>query len=640
MKKKSTVALVVSLLLSIQAVPLAAKAQGKPLAATTRQTYAYVFRDAEIAMVAEEILGQGLGLSYRLDPKISGRMNFRIEQRLTKAQLLAAFEAALANFDIVLLNENDILVLKPRDKAQIGGTISTNEGRPKGIGYQIRAVPINYGLASEISKLLETITKSDVVLFSSDKLNLILLGGRAEELDNALGSIALFDQSTLSEAQIRFFALSSGTATTVAADLEKVLKGSGTLSVTVAAMTRLNAIVAFSKSKDALDQLANWVQKLDTPSSDPSLKIFVYRPRGRSSEALAETLNRLTGLKNNDEEASQAVNASTNDTDRSSVRIGQKSGGVASQAANKDLFSIDGQMAFLADKDTNTLIINAPTATRVRIMDILNDIDREPAQVFIEASILEVTLTKDFSYGIDWKAIASDGELNGGNYTSSDTSFSSIAPGFSINYVGSDISAAITALSSFSKVRIVSAPKISTIENNEAVLQIGDQVPITRQTSQSTTNADSALVSTVEYKDTGVVLKVTPRISSQDRIWLNVSQEVSSVSKTTTSGIDSPTINKREIQTKLILPEGAVVALGGLISSSTSDGNRGIPFIQNIPVLGYLFKGKSISEERRELVVLLQAHIIRNDQASASLLSSLNEDLKEMMRTGSFYKWP
>ncbi len=621
-------------------------------AAAAPQTYAFVFKDADINQVAEEILGHSLNVSYRVEPGVSGKMNFRIEQRLTRAQLLAAFEAALANYDVVMVRDGETIVIRPRDKAQIGGQIST--ARTTGIGYQIRAIPINYGSASEIAKALETVTHANMVLHSSDKLGLILIGGRSEELDNAATTIALFDQSSLSDSRIRFFPLSNASAATVATDLAQLLKASDTESVTIVPMTRLNGIFAFSKSADVLAEVQGLVSRLDVPSNDQSSRVWVYHPRGGSAENLVRTLSTLLGLSAGSDSQGASTSPSTmgsQSTMGSTLSALSSSSGLGTSTTSTTttqtmpqtssastsagtVGASSGDMHIVADKDTNSIIVDAPEAVRVRIQSVLNDIDREPAQVFIEAQILEVTLTKDLNYGVDWKKVG--GKLTASSYSTSSTSFSSIAPGLTLNYLGNDIEAAVTALGSQSKVKIVSAPKITTVENGTAMLQVGDQVPIVTQTAQSTVSGTAPLVNTVTYRDTGVMLQVTPHITAGDHIVMDVSQQVSSVSKTSTSGIDSPTISQRQMQSRLIVPEGTVVALGGLISSQEAGSDQGVPGFKNVPLIGNLFKGTTKSMDRTELVVLLQARVIRDNTGYTTILSNLGADLKDMTNDGDW----
>jgi general secretion pathway protein D len=605
------------------------------------QTYAYVFKDADIAQVVEEILGNGLGVSYRLAPGVTGNMNFRIERRLTKAQLLSAFEVALNQYDIVMLREDETIIIRPRADAQVGARIADASTSMAKVGFQVRAVPIKYGSASEIAKALETLSREKLVLFTSDSLGLLLLGGNADELESAIKSIDLFDQNTLSDARIRYFAMRNADAQTVATDLDKILAQSGTTGVHLAPVKRLNGIFAFAKTAEVLDQIAPFVEKLDTPSQALQIRVSVYRPKGASADTLATTLNQVLGLSTS-ASGSEASGPSQSGGDSTlsasgvtNTTVTQLSKTALSTRNEEQLVSSSGgglTERVVADRDSNSLIIAATDATRVRIMNVLGDIDRQATQIYIEASILEVTLNDEFSFGVDWSALKGAGMIS--NFTSSATGFAAAAPGLSVTYLKSDIKAAITALSSKSKVYVVSAPKITTRENTTASLKIGDQVPIIKQSSQSTTTANAILINSVDYKDTGVMLKVTPRVLAENRVALDVTQEVSSVAKTQTSGIDSPTIHQRRMESSLIVPEGTVVALGGLISSSESGSQNGAPGISRMPVIGNLFKKQARSSDRTELIVLLEVKIMRDDMGYAKVWDDLNADLKELSRDG------
>jgi len=594
---------------SVAQVPSQASAQPRALA------FSYNFKDADIAQIAEEILGNGLGVNFRIDPGVTGKMNFRIDQKLTKPQLLAAFEGALNAYDMAIVREGETLVVRPLASASVGAAINDGSSRLSRIGYQVRAVPVQYASAAEVAKVLESLSRSKLVLFSSDKLSLILLGGTAEEIESAMTSIRLFDQSTLSDARIRFYALNNASAATVAADLEKMLKASGTGSVTIAPMKRLNGVFAFSRSTEVLDELSGWVARFDVPSTDQSLSFFVYRPRGVSAEALARTLNQLMGI--------SSVTSREVSTSRE-IPAGENST-TASDIVNTNS---DSNIRIVADKETNTVIVSAPEAERMRIQNVLNEVDREPAQVTIEASIVEVTLNNEFSFGVDWQTV--NGALSVSNYTTDSTSFAPQAPGFSVNYLRSDIKAALNALSSKSKVRIVSAPKMTARENATASLQIGDQVPIVKQSSQSTNSDNTPIISTIDYRDTGVSLKVTPRVLNDNRVAMDVTQEVSSVARTQTSGIDSPTIKQRKMESSLIIPEGTVVALGGLISSSESDSENGAPLLKDIPGLGNLFKQRARNKDRTELIVLLQVTILRDQAAFNRQWDDFGADIRDL----------
>jgi general secretion pathway protein D len=292
----------------------------------------------------------------------------------------------------------------------------------------------------------------------------------------------------------------------------------------------------------------------------------------------------------------------------------------------------DDEVRVGVDKESNTLLIVASPARWIQIQRILNEVDRPPRQVLIEASILEVTLGKQFQFGVDWSVVANDvavGSINNGAGT-----IGPHFPGLSVTYLTKDVKAAISALGSKTDVEVVSAPKIIALDNHTARLQVGDQVPVVTQSAQSTSAAGAPLVSSVDYRSTGVILTVTPRISGDDQLVLDVNQEVSSVSKTSTSSIDSPTIQQRRFESALMLHSGGVVALGGLISATRSVSNSGVPFLKDIPAVGALFRTSGNTNDRSELIVLLTAKIITDQAAGDRAMGDLLADMHELQSRG------
>ncbi len=628
-------------LLSMTAAVLTASLPCAPVMAqaSAAQTYAYAFQDADVTQVVQEILGNGLGLSYRIDPRVNARITFRIEQRLTRDQLLAALESTLAQYSIVVVHDGGTLLIRPRDDAQSG--VAVTSVATSRAGYQVRAIPVRYGSATEIAKALETLSHEKIVFFSSDSLGLIVLGGTSEELESATRTVSVFDQNTLSDARIRFFALNNTDATTMSADLGRILGQAGMSGVHLAPMKRLNGIFAFARSGDVLDRVGDFVRRLDVPSQDPTMKVAVYQPRGATAENLARTLNQVLGLSTGQDSGSTlSLDTARTPATPSAPTPAADAKQASTDAAAPPLDTADtttvarggDEARIVADRNANLVIIAGPEALRVRALNVLNEIDREPTQVFIEASILEVTLNDEFSFGVDWSALKGAGAIS--NFTSDATNFPIAAPGLTVSYLKSDIKAAITALSSHSRVAVLSAPKIATRENVQAVLKIGDEVPIITQTAQSTTVGNAPVINSVSYKDTGVRLEVTPHVLAGNRVALDVVQEVSSVQKTVTSGIDSPTIHQRNLQSSLILPENTIVALGGLISSSSDTGHTGTPGLSRVPVIGNLFKSQTRSTGRTELIVLLKARVLRSDDALSQTLVDLDADMKDLTVKG------
>jgi general secretion pathway protein D len=593
-------------------------------AAERPASYTFAFQAAPIAQVADEILGSALGLTFTVDPAVTGVMSFRIDRRLTRPQLLEAFEAALEANGVALVRDGDTLLLTPRDKAKGStGVRMANEGRGRG-GYEVVAVPLSYAAPSEVAKALEAIGPEKSVVYFNDKQGLLLLGGSGAQLQSAIETVKVFDQNGLQGAKIRWFPLTNASASTLASELDRILQASGAYGATVVPMKRLNGVFVFGRTSQILDDVAGWVSQLDVSSRDEAQSLWTYRPKNISAESLSRTLNSvLSGQSNvgvtsvsSDGQAAQAQ--STEQTAQS----------VSFVASGEDAVRVG------VDPESNTLLVSAPLARWRQIERILAEIDRRPSQILIEASILEVTLSDEFRLGVDWSVLANSGKLKITSTSDRQGVVGPTFPGFAVTFLGDDIRAAVNALGSRTNVEVVSAPKIVTVANRTAKLQVGDQVPIAVQSARSTSDPDAPLVTTTEYRNTGVILNVTPRISGENEVLLEISQEVSSVAKTTTSGIDSPTIQQRRMDSTLVLHDGGVVALGGLISSTRNDGASGIPGLKDVPGLGILFRSGGKDHRRTELIVLLTARIMRDAASSEGVMNDVKADMHEVQRRG------
>lgn len=619
------------------ATPAAAPASPQ---AERPESFTFAFRDADIAQVAEEILGNALGVAYTIDPGVTGKVSFRIDRRLTRAQLLEAFETALAVNDVALLRQGDSLVLAPRDKARSSAALrdpSALSGARRG-GYDVVAVPLSFSTPTEVAKALEAMTGSKAVLYSNDKLGLIVLGGSGSELQSLLETIKILDRNVFEGARIRWFDLHQAAAGTVSTDLAKILSTAGVQGVSVSPLSRLNGLIVSARTETAMNEVAGWIVRLDTPSRDLSTQLYVYRPRSASAASLARTLSQVLST---GDSSSGGYNdrQSGRDISRTDAAASSKDDGATRGSSDGDTESLGDQkledgVRIGVDRDSNTLIVRAPAARWMSLQQTLAEIDRPPSQVMIEASIIEVSLTNDFRFGVDWSAVSGNGKLGGNSVYTDNGVIGPKFPGFSITYLGGDIDAAINALGSRTAIDVVSAPKLITLDNHKARLQIGDQVPIVTQTATDTTTSSPAIVNTVEYRDTGVILEVTPRISGDDKVVVDIAQEVSGVAKTVTSGIDSPTIQQRKLSSTLVLQDGAVVALGGLISHRRSDSDSGVPGLKDVKLLGNLFKSKSKEGARTELVVLLTVRIMRDPAASSLMTRDLLADMREIESRG------
>jgi general secretion pathway protein D len=206
----------------------------------------------------------------------------------------------------------------------------------------------------------------------------------------------------------------------------------------------------------------------------------------------------------------------------------------------------------------------------------------------------------------------------------------SVFPGFSYVFNNASIRVVLNALSEMTDVNVVSAPHLLVLDNQSAAMQVGDQVPIATQSSVSTIDPASPIVNSINYRDTGVILRVTPRINSGGLITLEIEQEVSDVSATTTSTLNSPTIQQRRFSSTVAVQSGESVVLGGLIRDRTDRGKSGVPLLSDIPIFGALFGARNNTDTRIELMVVLTPQIVRNQFEARTATEEMRRRLKQV----------
>jgi general secretion pathway protein D len=277
----------------------------------------------------------------------------------------------------------------------------------------------------------------------------------------------------------------------------------------------------------------------------------------------------------------------------------------------------------IANRRNNALLVYATPNEYAVIEGMLRKIDIIPLQVMIEATIAEVTLNDNLAYGTQF-LLGTPGNVTATLSFSSTAAFASNFPGF---VLANGMKEAINALASVTQVKVLSAPQVTVMDNEPARLQVGALVPVIVQSAQSTIAANAPIVNSVEYRDTGVIMLVTPRVNSGGLVTLDISQEVSDVASTTSSNIDSPTFNQRLIRTRVAVQDGQTVGMAGLIRDNDKQGNTGIPLLKDIPYLGSLISSQNNARERTELLVLITPHVVKDQRDALALTEDLRNGL-------------
>jgi len=405
-----------------------------------------------------------------------------------------------------------------------------------------------------------------------------------------------------------------------------------------------------------LNRAARMIRELDARSQGPEKQLFTYSARNRPARELVAAIDSIFSSSRNATQADHNVSPRYQETTVQSpqtasaaptslaggggaalgggaspfgggaafgggVGLGGQggppsSGGGQSGTSSPTTTSFGGQsgeeerVRLSVDEPNNTLIILASRQDYRRVLRILRNLDVVPDQVLIQAVIAEVSLNDDLQVGVRWNLANSKASVS---LTDAATAaFGSAFPGFSYALATQNAQVTLNALNAITQVNVISSPTLTVLNNRTATLQVGDQVPIVTQSAVGIVTAGAPIVNSVNYRDTGVILSITPRINESGRVLLGIEQEVSSVATTTTSNIDSPTIKQRRVKTTVLVNDGEALALGGLIQDQVSDTRSQMPVLGDIPLIGNAFRQKSSSVAKTELIVLITPHVVRN----------------------------
>jgi len=626
------------------------------------------FVNADIRDATRAVLGEILSINVAVDPKVQGQMTLQTSRPVSRDAVLPIFENALRLSGFSLVRTNGIYTVVPNAEALRAGPSISQTGSALLSGYGIRVVPLRHMGAEEMTGILKSVMPPDSLIRPVPGRNILMLGGAQAEVVAMLDVVSLFDVSAMAGMSFGLFTPRYVDAKALIRELEVIfglsVKTSGATPIRLISLDRLNAVLAMTSNQDYLNEVGDWIDRLDRSGDNVDTRVFVYYVQNGRAADLASVLNSLFTGKAQESGASSVEASRRNDgvvdgialsgrtqgagmssaavpgalgaaipiPDRAPTADSRPTGGVTPGADAGIRLNNGVAPRIIADSITNSLLILA-TPREYRVVEAaLGKLDIPPLQVLIEAVVAEVTLTEDLRYGVQWLFQPGRQTL-----TLSEASSGAVAskfPGFSTVFGGQNIRAVLDALESMTRVNVVSSPKLMVLNNQTATLQVGDQVPIATQSAVGVSSPGTPIVNSIQFRDTGVILKVTPRVNEGGLVLLDINQEVSDVAKTTTSTIDSPTIQQRKLASSISVSNGETIALGGLIRDKQNSGNSGIPLLKDVPVLGNLFRSNTQGGTRTELLVLLTPRVVR----SPADIRRVTDELREKLRAAPFDK--
>lgn len=601
-----------------------------PSAGDTGAKVKVSFDNAPIGSVLEAVLGDLLKVPYSLEGDVQGSISLVSTEPVPQDALLDMLESALEVQGIALMKgSNGIYRIGKSETLRREVPVALRE-EVATRGYSVRIVPLRFLSVLEAEKVLEPLGMKENVLRVDPLRNILLIGASAPQMQNALRTLAMLDVDVLSGMSFGIYELANLDAEVLIGRIQQMTEHPelGALSSTtrMVPLHEINSILVVVPSKSQLTTVSAWIKRLDQlgieqGDEQTGPQLYVYSVENGEASAIAGLLGQLFG----DSDASTprstsgsvAPGMATSELSTSDQGSGTSGKRTASSSTASSAQSTRTGAKIIADEVNNSLLIMASAKEWQNIRSALSKIDKLPAQVLIEVSIWEVSLQDELSYGVEWFFNAKGGvqglESKGGLLTMGDQAgISRAVPGFSYLFSGSDWRAVINALSTRSNVKSLSSPSVLVQDNREANIQVGNQQPI--QTSQTVNTSNTGvLTQNVELKDTGVQLKVKPRVNNGGLVIMDIMQEVTDVGATD-AATGQRSFLKRSIESTVAIQSGDTIILGGLIQDSNNSGDSGVPLLHKIPVLGSLFGSKNEGTNRTELLITISPRAINQYQ--------------------------
>jgi general secretion pathway protein D len=611
-----------------------------------------------LQQAAKTVLGDMIGVNYVVDPRVDGVISVQTTRPVSKAEALEMFQTALTPIGAVLVQSRGTYRIAPADQAATGAIVTGNGPSESSVaGNGIRVVSLKYVSATELARVLEPMVPKGAIVQADDARNILGLKGTPAEIESMLDSISVFDVDVMRGMSFAVVPVKTSQPEKMVDELKAVFSSEkeGPLKgrVRFIANTRLGAILVVTSQPSYLPRAQTWIRRLDAKATGSERQLHVYQVQNRPVAELAGVLQSMfssemkvvrpptrsvsprSGQVSFSGARSSAPGATTPDVNQGGGQTGPGRGvgpGNDLQSLARALNNNEPESAaadpmdpspsstgptgepplkIVADETKNSLLIMANDRDYQRVLRVIQGLDVVASQVLIEAVIAEVKLNDQLQYGVQW-ALSKGGTPTA---TFSNTLTGGVAaafPGFNYAVNAANIASTLSALNAITRVNVISTPSLMVLDNKTARLQIGDQVPITTQTATSTVTANTAIVNSITMQDTGVILSVTPRINESGRVQLEIEQEVSAVVKTTTSNIDSPTIQQRRVKTTVVVNDGEVLALGGMIQEQADKSSGQIPLLGDIPGLGAAFSSRNDQVQKTELIILITPRVVRD----------------------------
>ena len=615
--------------------------------------------NADLVQFINLVAGE-LKLNYVLDPTVKGVVTISTSGELKPADLFPILETVLKMNGATAVKVGNLyriipLVAAPKNPL---GVSTSGEGLPADDRMMMQIIPLKFVFADDMSKMLAPFLSEGGQATVLPAANTLILVDDSLNIKRLMEILHEFDNASFDTQRVRLIPVHNNVASALAPELETIFAtyalSEKQTPLRFVPLDRINAILVAAADPGAFAEVEGWIEKLDKPTPADGIQTFVYRVQYSEADRLVKLLGALLGTS-----PTAGIQAGSSERGRGAGQGGtglaslqegnfqQSSSGTAASTASfasastpESATGPESKLRIITDPVSNSIVVQGTAQQYAEIARTLDKLDIVPRQVMIEARVYEVDLTGALTYGLEY-ALQQRGSGTTplqflGDYGVTTASTLTGSTGFLVGQTR-QLMAFLTAAENRSRVRTLSAPTLITTDSTQARIQVGESVPTlsSQGLAQGGQIAGNSLfTSTVNNVDTGIILTVTPRITSTGLVSLQINQEISNEvpPATSTSGIQSPSFTKRTVSTHAVAQDGQTIALGGLISYSYTKTTNRIPLLGDIPYLGAVFGSTSYNTQETELIVLLTARIISTLPGATAATRELEEKLRDLRR--------
>lgn len=644
------------------------------------------FEDAPLGDVVGVILREVAKVDYVVHPPLNGAVTLSTQGDVSADQAMFLLEAALQANGLQMARDarGTYHIGRPEAiKAIVPAMRQAGSGTPLPAGYGAVVVPLKYIGASEMAAILRPMAPPETLVRVDTVRNLLVLVGTRTQAEGWLDIVSTFDVDLLKGMSVGVFPLKHVSTQEIEAALRLLSSGAsggstgGAASSTgagaasanrvpdasagaalpasfplfgalrVLPIARINSVMVVTPRAAYLDEARRWIDKLDQPGGNSAeAQLFTYAVQNGNAKHLAGVLNGLFGnaAQAPAQQAASGVAPGVPTTTAATVGFGTAGAAAAGSAGGatgvRSTSAVQGTgltsvnlgtgVRVMADEINNAILVYGTKGEYEKIEATLKRLDVAPTQVLIEASIVEVTLTDELKYGLQWAFNdPARGGLTGVGVlsTAAGAVLGATPAGFSYTLSNSagEVRGVLNALADKSLVKVISSPSLMVLDNHTASISVGNQQPVK---VGDTTSSGGNVTTNIQYKDTGVSLGVTPSVNAGNMVTMQVNQTVTDV-----GSVDAATGQRsflqRQFASKVAVRSGESLVLGGLIRDNTASGKSGLPGLQDLPLIGYLFGAKTSSVNRTELLVIITPRVARTELD----VRQVGQDLKDRMKT-------